>query len=96
MPSYDTSLESGDLCDHFSENHRKINFFRRVTAISVYAVGDVTLLTDARSGALMGASIFFFKLHLMFLYNFAQGRHDKVHFKGNTLCTSTYLGLELP
>ena len=33
--------------------------FRRVTAISVYVVGDVTLLTGARSGALMGASIFF-------------------------------------
>ena len=39
--------------------HRKMNFFRRVTAISVYVVGEVTLLTDARSGALMGASIFF-------------------------------------
>ena len=35
--------------------HRKMKFFRRVTAISVYVVGEVTLLTDARSGALMGA-----------------------------------------
>ena len=31
--------------------HRKMKFFRRVTAISVYVVGEVTLLTDARSGA---------------------------------------------
>ena len=37
------------------------NFFRRVTAISVYVVGDVTLLTDARSGTLMGTSNCFFK-----------------------------------
>ena len=32
------------------KNHRKIKFFRRVTAISVYVVGDVTLLTGARLG----------------------------------------------
>ena len=48
-------------------------FFRRVTAISVYVVGDVTILTDARTGALMG-TFSYFSVHLMFLYNFAQGR----------------------